>query len=92
MSQGPATEAELWQQSEASCSAQYDKLSARHADALAHLSRLADAEAHYRKSHDLHGGDDRRTGRAWDEMRHAGEAARAFTLAASAAPESEGES
>ncbi|KAA9020758.1 hypothetical protein [Sphingobium limneticum] len=92
MSQKPATDAELWQQSEATCSAQYDKLSAKHDDALAHLSRLADAEAHYRKSHDLYGSDDRRTGRAWDEMRHAGDAARALILSSFVAPEAEGES
>lgn len=38
---------------------------------------LAEAEADYRKCHDLHGDSDMRTGRAWDRMRRAGDAIRA---------------
>ncbi|MCE2842362.1 MAG: hypothetical protein LW689_06215 [Novosphingobium sp.] len=40
------------------------------------LKALADAEQAYRKAHDLYGGGDIRTGRAWDAMRRAGDAAR----------------
>lgn len=42
------------------------------------LTRLAGAEADYRRIHDLVGGDHRETGRAWDLMRRAGDAARAL--------------
>lgn len=41
------------------------------------LDALATAEAEYRHLHDLHGGADIRTGRAWDWMRRKGDEARA---------------
>lgn len=69
---------DLWQQSEATCSLQYDKLLSSFEAACRLMHRLADAEADYRKAHDLHGSADRRTGRAWDAMRHAGDEARSF--------------
>lgn len=84
------TDAELWQHCEADCSAQYEKLRARHDEARALLTRLANAEAAYRKAHDLHGDDGRRTSRAWDEMRHEGDAARAFLIINPRAPEMAG--
>ncbi|WIA55470.1 hypothetical protein N6H05_01845 [Sphingobium sp. WTD-1] len=34
------------------------------------------AEANYRRAHDLHGDAARETGRAWDEMRRAGDRVR----------------
>lgn len=37
------------------------------------LRTLAEAEQAYRKAHDLYGGGDIRTGRAWDAMRRAGD-------------------
>lgn len=40
------------------------------------LRNLAAAEATYRQTHDLHGDDDMKTGRAWDRMRRSGDAAR----------------
>lgn len=47
------------------------------AQALADALRaLAEAEATYRKNHDLHGDGSRETGRAWDMMRRAGDEAR----------------
>lgn len=45
------------------------------------LRALANAEAEYRRSHDLFGTDDMRTGRAWDAMRRAGDKARAILTA-----------
>lgn len=41
------------------------------------LRELADAEQHYRRMHDRHGSDSLDTGRAWVQMRRAGDAARA---------------
>lgn len=46
-------------------------------DLLGALKELATAEHHYRTCHDLYGGRDIRTGRAWDAMRRAGGNARA---------------
>jgi len=40
------------------------------------LINLAAAEANYRHAHDLRGDDHKETGRAWDAMRRAGDAAR----------------
>lgn len=40
------------------------------------LALLEHAEAMYRLAHDLYGGGDIRTGRAWDSMRRAGNTAR----------------
>lgn len=40
------------------------------------LAELAKAEAQYRYAHDILGTGDTRTGRAWDIMRRAGDAAR----------------
>jgi len=47
-----------------------------HDETWAALDRLQEAEALYRKAHDLHGADDIRCGRAWDVMRRAGDHAR----------------
>lgn len=52
------------------------------------LAELEQAEQAYRTCHDLHGSGDRRTGRAWDLMRRAGEKARAL-LKAVEEPETE---
>ena len=41
------------------------------------LGELSAAEKNYRKCHDLLGSSDRKTGRAWDLMRRAGDTARA---------------
>ncbi len=41
------------------------------------LRELANAEADYRRLHDLYGRGHIQTGRAWDRMRRAGDAARA---------------
>ena len=56
---------------------------------VAALTRLADAEQHYRLMHDLHGDGDMRAGRAWDLMRRAGDQAR-DALRAMAAEGAEG--
>ena len=40
------------------------------------LRTLEEAEQAYRKAHDLYGGGDILTGRAWDAMRRAGDNAR----------------
>jgi hypothetical protein len=50
------------------------------------LSELSDAEASYRKAHDLYGGGDIRTGRAWDRLRRAGDKARAALHKAGVTP------
>lgn len=42
------------------------------------LGELEVTERNYRLQHDLHGGDDMRTGKAWDQMRRAGDRARAL--------------
>lgn len=58
------------------------------------LSELADAEAEYRHCHDLYGGGDSRTGRAWDKMRRASFKARAalsLSKGESAQTQAEGE-
>lgn len=47
-------------------------------EARALLEALAAAEKEYRFRHDLHGDDDMQTGRAWDQMRRAGDIARAY--------------
>jgi hypothetical protein len=47
------------------------------------LEKLQKAEAEYRYQHDLHGDDSKESGRAWDLMRRAGDAARAQLVAAS---------
>jgi hypothetical protein len=49
------------------------------------LQELQLCEAAYRHAHDVHGADDLRCGRAWDQMRRAGDAARAV-LAATTEP------
>jgi len=40
------------------------------------LTRLEFAERNYRKTHDVHGDGSREAGRAWDELRRAGNEAR----------------
>lgn len=55
------------------------------------LRALANAEAEYRRSHDLFGTDDMRTGRAWDAMRRAGDKARAILTALGGHHEPSGE-
>lgn len=52
------------------------------------LNDLQAREAAYRRAHDLYGAGDRRCGRAWDEMRRAGDAARSI-LAGSEEPATE---
>jgi hypothetical protein len=54
-------------------------------DAVEALDALQRAEAEYRATHDFKGDDHRDTGRAWDRMRAAGNAARSllFTCPAS---------
>jgi hypothetical protein len=49
------------------------------------LARLAAAEANYRHAHDLRGDDHKETGRAWEAMRRAGDAARDMIAQARAA-------
>jgi hypothetical protein len=46
------------------------------------LLRLVNAEITYRTSHDLRGSGHLATGRAWDEMRRAGDAARKYLKSA----------
>ena len=50
--------------------------SARLFDLEVALEALEKAEAEYRRSHDLYGGDDLRVGRLWDRMRRCGDHAR----------------
>ena len=45
------------------------------------LNDLQDAEANYRHCHDLYGGGDMKSGRAWDLMRRRGDAARSALAA-----------
>jgi len=52
------------------------------------LADLAVAEQDYRQKHDLYGDDDMRTGRAWDLLRRAGNAARSVLSALSLTEES----
>jgi hypothetical protein len=71
---------------EAEYRAEREGLNSRVATLAAELRGLADAEAEYRRVHDQYGGSDRRSGRAWDLMRRAGDRARA-ALQGSPAPE-----
>lgn len=49
------------------------------------LERLEQAEANYRRAHDLYGAGSREAGRAWDLMRRAGDEARAILAKAQGA-------
>lgn len=49
----------------------------REEDVARALQNLADAEARYRADHDLYGAGSRMSGKSWDDMRRAGDKARA---------------
>ncbi len=51
---------------------------ASQAELLEALGDLENCEAEYRHDHDIYGGGDIRTGRAWDRLRRAGDRARAI--------------
>ncbi len=55
-----------------------EALQAERVELVAALWELQLAEATYRKLHDLHGRGSMKVGRAWDELRRAGDKARAL--------------